>query len=158
MVNGWFVDWNKVRTKQNAGHELEAHTMICETSISQRRAHNSYVLHLLPERLPRTTVSGSDFFFYYVWNMDIYLTKTHGFAAGGLYSPPGAMFYYRCARFISCLLDCWQKAPANPHCNAWRGEDIFLYTFDWRKKEESNRHIGGWVHHRLIFIFGWTKL
>ncbi len=27
---------------------------------------------------------------YYVWNMDTYLTKTHGFATGGLYLLPGA--------------------------------------------------------------------
>ncbi len=140
------------RTKQN-GHELEAHMMICETSISQRRAHNSYVIHLLPERLPRTTVSGSDNFFIMFEIWIFILQKRMDSLQEAFIHPPGAMFYYRCARFISCLLDCWQKAPANPHCNAWRGEDIFLYTFDWRKKEESNRHIGGWVHHRLIFIF-----
>ncbi len=29
---------------------------------------------------------------YYIWNMDIYLTKMHGFATGGLYSPPGAVW------------------------------------------------------------------
>ncbi len=35
--------------------------------------------------------------------MDIFLTKMHGFATGGFYSPPGAMwgmFYYRCTHFI----------------------------------------------------------
>ncbi len=40
---------------------------------------------------------------YYVWNRGIFLTKTHGFATGGLYSPTGAMwgtFYYGCACFI----------------------------------------------------------
>ncbi len=54
---------------------------------------------------------------YYVWNMDIFLTKMHGFATGGLYSPPGAVwgtFYYGCVRFTSRLLNCWQKAPAYP--------------------------------------------
>ncbi len=35
--------------------------------------------------------------------MDIFLTKTHGFATGGLYSPLGAvrgMFYYGWMHFI----------------------------------------------------------
>ncbi len=51
---------------------------------------------------------------YYVWNMDIFLTKTHGFT-GGLYSPPGAVWgtvYYVCVHFSWCLLDCWTETPA----------------------------------------------
>ncbi len=52
---------------------------------------------------------------YYILNMEMYLTKTHGFATGCLDSPPGAVwgtFYYGCTYFISRLLNCWQKAPA----------------------------------------------
>ncbi len=43
---------------------------------------------------------------YYVWNMDIFLTKLHWFATGGLYSPPGAvwgMFYYECVLYLTCF-------------------------------------------------------
>ncbi len=129
-----------------------------------RSARDAYVLRHLPEQLARMTVSGNEEkSVYYVWNMDIFLTKTHGFTTGGLYSPPGAMwgmFYYRCTHFISHLLDCWQNAPAYPHCKAWRGQDNFLCNSDWiRLKEESPtpRMLRGWVHRRLIFIFGWTN-
>ncbi len=65
---------------------------------------------LSAEWLPRATVSGSDKnSVYYVWNMDIYLTRVHGFPTAGLYSPPEAVwgtFNYRCTHFISRLLNC----------------------------------------------------
>ncbi len=65
---------------------------------------------------------------YNVLNMDIFLTKMHGFATGGLYSPPGSMwgtFYYGWMRFISLLLDCWTKTPAYCHYKAWKSKDNF---------------------------------
>ncbi len=42
---------------------------------------------------------------YYVWNMDIFLSKAHGFATGGLYSPPGAVWgtFYGCTLYLACF-------------------------------------------------------
>ncbi len=65
---------------------------------------------------------------YNVSNMDIFLTKMHGFATGGLYSSPGAVwgtFYYRCACFIWRLLDCWTKTPTYSHSNACKSKENF---------------------------------
>ncbi len=69
-----------------------------------------------------------------------------GFATGGHYSPPGAvwgMFYYGCARFIWRVLDCWTKTPAHCNDNAWNSQDNVLYNSDWIcLNEESHIHLG----------------
>ncbi len=103
---------------------------------------------LPPERLPLLTVRWSErevFIMFEIW-IFIYLTKTHGFATGGLYSPPGAvwgMFYYGCACFIWRLVDCWTETPADCIDNAWNSQDNFEFTSDWiRLKEESHIHLG----------------
>ncbi len=91
-----------------------------------------------------------------------FLTKMHGLTTGGLYSSPGAVwgtFYYGCAHFISRLLNCWQKTPAYPNERLGGARTIFYITligFVW-KKSYTPRMPRGWVHHRLIFIFGWTN-
>ncbi len=96
----------------------------CDTSISQKwriRPTSSAGNGLHVWQIPEVRV-------YYVWNMDIFLTKTHGFATGGLYSSPGAvwgMFYHGCARFVLRLLDCWTETPADCNDNAWNSQDIF---------------------------------
>ncbi len=114
-----------------------------------------------PERFPSTTVSGSENLFNYIWNMDIYLTKSHGFTTGGLYSPPGAawgMFYYECSHFISRLLNCWQQTPAYPTESLGGDRTIFNITligFIWKKKVIP-RILWGRVKHGVIFFFGGT--
>ncbi len=79
-----------------------------ETSISQMRAR-----HIRPPSSAGTACMYQDSQqkwekrVYYVWNMDILLTKAHGFATGGLYSPPGAvwgMFYYGCALVLGDMV------------------------------------------------------
>ncbi len=49
---------------------------------------DTYVLHHPPGLLLLMAVRCSE---REVWNIDIYPSKTHGFATGGLYSPPGAV-------------------------------------------------------------------
>ncbi len=64
---------------------------------------------------------------YYFWNMDIYLTKMHGFVTGGLYSPPGAVwgtFYYECVHYVTSS-ELLTKAPAYPHHKARKSQDNF---------------------------------
>ncbi len=125
---------------------------------------DAYVLRHPPERLARKTVSRSEKkSVYNVLNMDIFLTKTHRFATGGLYSPPGAMwgtFYYVCACFIWLLLDCWTKTPPTPILTLGRARIIFYITpidSSERRKSYTPRILWGWVKHGLIFIYGWTN-
>ncbi len=58
-----------------------------ETSISQRRAMpTSYVICRNGLLVWQSVEVRKNV--YYIWNMDIFVTKTHGFATGGLYPPP----------------------------------------------------------------------
>ncbi len=169
------------RTKQNAGHKLKHKMRICKENVGGFRyeprgdwfsfakvrkrsfseAHARRLRHP-PERFPSTTVSGSENLFNYIWNMDIYLTKSHGFTTRGLYSPPGAawgMFYYGCSHFISRLLSCWQQTPSYPTERLGGDRTMFNITligFFWKKKV-TPRMLWGRVKHGVIFIFGWTN-
>uniref|UniRef100_A0A671L818 Fibroblast growth factor receptor n=1 Tax=Sinocyclocheilus anshuiensis TaxID=1608454 RepID=A0A671L818_9TELE len=49
-------------------------------------------VHKLTKQIPLRRQRKLDSSDYYVLNMDIFLTKTHRFATGGLCSPPGAVF------------------------------------------------------------------
>ncbi len=156
-------------TKQNGGHELEAqnevkknvrgfrykpkgdwfsfpkirkHCFLC-SCVSQRRARampTSYVIRLDGFRVPQSAeVRKKLFITFEIWifilpkRMDsLQETSIHALEP-----------HYGCSHFISCLLDCWQKAPSYPHCKAWRGQDHFLYYSDWiRLKEECHIHLG----------------
>ncbi len=95
--------------------------------------------------------------------MDIFLTKTHWFATGGLYSPPGAMwgsFYLWWECFIWHLVDCSTETPADYNDNAWNNQDNF-YTiptvFAEGRRSYTHGMPRGWVKHRLIFVFEWTN-
>ncbi len=56
--------------------------------------------------------------------IDIYLTK-HGFATGGLYSPPEPCeaCFITDARTLFHVF--WTKSTHLPHCKAWRGQESF---------------------------------
>ncbi len=106
-------------------------SLLCASAFvtNHRRMHDAYVLHHLPG-----TASMYDSQLKWeksicnILNMDIFLTKTHRFAAGDLYSPPGAMwgtFYYGCACFILLILDYWTETPAYSHWNAWKSKEKF---------------------------------
>ncbi len=63
---------------------------------------------------------------YSFLNIDIFLTKMHGFATGGLYSTPETVrgtVYYGCMHFIWLLLDGWTKTPSYSHYNTWKSQD-----------------------------------
>ncbi len=63
-----------------------------------------------------------------------------GFATGGLYSPPRAVwgtFYYGCEHFLSRLLNCWRQTPAYPIKRLGGARTIFNITpigLVWKKK------------------------
>ncbi len=80
-----------------------------------------------------------------ILNMDIFLTKMHQFATGGLYLPPGAVwrtFYYGWAHFIWLLLDCWTKTPAYSHSNTWKSKKKCIITRLDSSEDESYIHLG----------------
>ncbi len=105
--------------------------------------------------------------------MDIFLMKMHGFATGGLYSCPGAMwgtFYYRCTHFIWRLVDLnvkcltyWQHLKCKHyiceqqvilshfkfiecgiHGNNWCSEPVLILGF-WGPYAKLCRRPGGGV-------------
>ncbi len=96
----------------------------------------------ITEQLPPATVGKSEGkVFINNLNVDIFLTKTHWFATGGLYSPPpravGGTFQYGWMCFISLLLDCWTKTPAHTIIKLGRARTIFnkpQIGFVWKKK------------------------
>ncbi len=124
--------------------EVKSCTFVRNKSIVKGLIHPKIKFSLcLQEWLLRTTVSRSGKKLYYIWNMDIYLTKTHGFATGGLHSPPGAVwstFYYERAHFISCLLNCWRKAPAYTIARLGGARTIFKNS-DWIHQSYTPRMI-----------------
>ncbi len=78
--------------------------------------------------------------------MDIFLTKTHGFATGGLYSPfirhVRHVLLWMCGFYLTSF---GLFNRNTPHCNdnAWNSQDNFLYNSDWIcLKEESHIHLG----------------
>ncbi len=83
------------------------------------------------------------------------LTKMHGFATWGLYSPSGAtwgMFYYGCVHFIWFGL--LKKTSTHNNDNAWNSQDNFYYNSDWIKSERKTlstpRMPRGWVNYPII--------
>ncbi len=73
--------------------------------------------------------------------MDIFLTKMHGFATGGLYSPPEAVRHL--LLWIRALYLTSFGLLNRNNDNTWNSQDNFLYNSDWISlKEESHIHLG----------------
>ncbi len=114
-----------------------------ETSISQRRC--AYVLRHPPERLQCTTDSGSERKVFITFEIWIFFLQKHMdlLQEAFIHTPElcEARFIMDARTLFHVFWTVDNKAPASPHCNAWRGQDNFLYNSDWiRLKEESHIH------------------
>ncbi len=74
--------------------------------------------------------------------MDNFLKNTHGFATGGLYSPPEpceACFTMDAHTLFDVLWTVEEKHPTHCNDNAWNSQDNFYITLiGFSLKEESH--------------------
>ncbi len=78
--------------------------------------------------------------------MDIFLTKMHQFAAGGLYSPTAlceAHFIMDASAVFDFFWTVEEKHPPTAILTLGKERDFFIYNSDWiRLKEENHTHLG----------------